>query len=109
MDTGTMDSGGSNCAKLDAGQCRQCCRQAHMAGQQVLATAERTCICTGNKCPACANNYCAGDGGQPTNNCNQCGAMQLNPDGGACFNAVAAACGMSADCIALVKCDNSCP
>jgi hypothetical protein len=110
-DTGTgMDSGGGGCNKADSGaQCRQCCRAAHMAGLQALNTAEHTCICAGNKCPQCANNYCSADGGQANNQCNTCGLATLNPDGGACFGPVSTACQMSADCVAYVQCTNGCP
>ena len=112
MDTGTMDAGndaGVDCKMLEAGvACRQCCRNQHMQGDQAFNDAVRRCVCMGNKCPSCANNFCM-DGGQPSNPCQLCALATLAPDGGACFSAVAMACGMTPDCQALLACIGSCP
>ena len=97
---------------MDAGggmACRACCRNAHMTGVQTYNNAIHTCVCTGNKCPACANNYCGPDGGQPSNQCNNCGLATLVPDGGACFGPVFTACQQSPDCVAYGQCLNACP
>jgi hypothetical protein len=108
MDTGGGKDGGGSCGDAGNGMmCRACCVNAHMMGAQVLANATHTCVCTGNKCPSCAGNYC--DGGQPMGQCNACGLATLNPDGGACFGPVSSACTNSADCQAYFACLATCP
>ena len=84
-------------------------RAQHMQGEATLNNAIRTCVCTGNKCQTCANNFCASDGGQPSMQCQACALGTLNPDGGACFGPVSSACSMNADCVAYIQCTNGCP
>lgn len=109
MDTGSgNDSGGGpNCADAGSAQaCRACCNNAHKTGLQTFNNALGTCVCTGNKCQACAN-FC--DGGNSNQQCNTCAAATLSPDGGACLGPVGQACQNNPDCTAWIQCSNACP
>lgn len=115
-DTGVMDSGPKDsgvamgCQAADGGAagCRSCCVNTHPDGAVYFQGAIHACVCAGQYCSACNNNYCNMPPQMPSQNCATCALATLNADGGPCFGPVGNACANNMDCTLWFQCNAAC-
>lgn len=118
-DGGTTTPTGDQACAATVGEdaCTTCCETNHAAGSQVYDDAFDACVCTEGaavgKCQTeCAKTYCSDDGPDEVDGdaCDVC-LTKADPDEGTgpCTAPIQAACNGSPDCVALLKCYDTCP